>query len=196
MKHEGRFSFRSDCRAAKQPGKKGTKMKIDVKESMAAGGSPAQNMRKYESYKLAFDMIDEGIAGNCPLQSIAVEESILTDRISSTLNAGKQNASPANSLGHALRQWHPQKGSPDPNSALFDEKMEELFPRLDDWRKERNALLHAIVKSAQGDEPETPASEFLLRAMKAAKDGLALVRKVDKWTKRQIRKAVKVNIEK
>ncbi len=163
---------------------------------MAAGGPPAQNMRKYESYKLAFDMIDEGIAGNCPLQSIAVEESILTDRISSTLNAGKQNASPANSLGHALRQWHPQKGSPDPNSALFDEKMEKLFTRLDAWRKERNALLHAIVKSAQGDEPETPASEFLLRAMKAAKDGLALVRKVDKWTKRQIRKAAKVNIEK
>lgn len=155
--------------------------------------SKTKNMRKYESYKLAFDMIDEGIAGKCPLQAIAIEESILTDRLSSILNVGKPKAQPYDSIGKALWAWHPKRGNPVANAALFDEEMEALYPRLDNWRNERNLLLHGLAKSAQGDDPEIAAEEFMPRAMKAAKEGLVLVRKVDAWTKRQIRKAARNN---
>ena len=46
-----------------------------------ADGATTKNMRKYESYKLAFEMIEDGIANKCPLQSIAIEESIMSDRL-------------------------------------------------------------------------------------------------------------------
>lgn len=159
-------------------------------------GATAKNIRKYESYKLAFEMIEDGIANKCPLQSIAVEESILTDRLSSTLNVGKTKGKPFESLGAALCGWHPKKGTPHPNAVLFDAEMEKLYPRIDLWRQERNALLHAIVKSAQGAKPETDAADFISRAMKAAEDGKLLARSVCNWSRKQIRKSSRTNIGK
>lgn len=152
-----------------------------------------KNMRKQESYKLAFGMMNDALDRDCPLQAIAIAESILTDRLSSTLNVGRSKKPPKDTLGKVLSEWHPVKPgtSRNANSNLFDSEMESLFPKLEAWWKERNALLHGIAKSAQGEVPEICAEEFPLRAMKAAKDGLALVRKADAWAKRQIRKSRK-----
>ena len=69
--------------------------------------------------------------------------------------------------------------------------MEMLFPKLDAWWENRNALLHGIAKSAQEHPPEIDAADFMAYAMKTAKEGLMLVRKVDAWTKRQISAARK-----
>ena len=153
-------------------------------------------MRKYESYKLAFGMMKDALAKDCPLQVITIAESILTDRLSSTLNVGRQKKAPKDTLGRVLNEWHPRKtgASRNANSELFDAEMESLFPRLEAWWGERNMLLHGIAKSAQGEKPEIDAEDFIPRAMKAAKEGFALVRKIDAWTKRQIRNAEKTNI--
>lgn len=155
-----------------------------------------KNLCKYELYRLAFKMINDGLSRNCPLQSIAIEESILTDRLSSTLNVDDPKGLPFDSLGKALWAWRPKRGKPVANAALFDEEMGALYSHLDDWRRERNELLHSIAKSSQGEEPVIAEEEFMPRAMKAATEGYVLVRKVDAWTKRQIRKAAKFNIGK
>jgi hypothetical protein len=149
-----------------------------------------KNTVKYESYKLAFDMIAEAKERQCPLQAIAIEESILTDRLSSTLNVGKEGADPFDTLGQVLRAWHPNdsKKAPNPNSALFDDEMEKLYPRLKAWWNERNALLHGVAKSANGQGPETKAEDVACRAMAALEEGERLVREVDNWLKKQLNK--------
>ena len=48
-----------------------------------------KNYAKRDSYELAFRMIDNAIKYDCPLQAITIEESILADRLWSTLNVGK-----------------------------------------------------------------------------------------------------------
>ena len=52
------------------------------------GKTDKKNYPKYDSYRLAFKMIDDALKCGCPLQAITIEESILTDRLSSTLNVG------------------------------------------------------------------------------------------------------------
>ncbi len=150
-----------------------------------------KNMPKFNAYRLAFGMIKDALEKGCPLQAIAIEESVLTDRLSSTLNVGRPNRRAKSSLGCALGEWHPKKSNASRNAALFDDYMEMLFPKLDAWWKNRNALLHGIAKSAQGGTPEIDAADFMAYAMKTAKEGLMLVRKVDAWTKRQISAARK-----
>ena len=150
-----------------------------------------KNHAKYELYALAFRMIDDALQHGCPLQAIAVEESILTDRLSSTLNAGRVKASPKTSLGKALGEWKPKsaKSSPNANAALFDGEMEKMYPSLRQWWDDRCALLHAIVKSSQGEAPALSPDAFVALANKTAKTGLALSRRVDNWTRRRIRAA-------
>ena len=152
-----------------------------------------KNYAKRDSYALAFRMIDDALKFGCPLQAITIEESILTDRLSSTLNVGKENAKPCDTLGEVLHKWKPRNSrtSPDPNARLFDEEMTILFPRLDTWRRERNALLHGLAKSGQGEQPEIEASEFLDRANNAATEGFRLVKTVKTWSSKQIRMAKK-----
>ena len=148
-----------------------------------------KNMRKYESYKLAFDMIDEGIVGNCPLQSIAVEESIMSDRLWSALNATKEKGRKHETLGKALTAWRElkAKGQPTP----FDAEAEAMYEGLQRWWDKRSRLIHGIVKSFRGKGPQTTAAKFRQSAMNAAKLGKELARNVCNWSSKQISKSRK-----
>lgn len=152
-----------------------------------------KNLPKFNAYRMSFDMIKCALERDCPLQAIAVEESILTDRLSSTMNVCKPHAQPKDTLGRVLTEWHPQKpsASRNANASLFDEEMELLFPKLSAWWRMRNELLHGIAKSAQGEGPSGSVDDFMADARSAAKKGYALVRKVDAWTKKQIKAARK-----
>lgn len=146
------------------------------------------NTAKGKAYALAFGMINTALEKGCPLQAITIEESILTDRISSTLNARRDTKTPFSTLNGALREWEKQtKGG----ESLFNKEMTVLLPQLEAWWKERNALLHGIAKSPCGEGPTIPAEEFMARAEKAAKEGLDLARRVARWTQKQVRQARK-----
>ena len=69
---------------------------------MASGQAENKNYAKRDSYALAFEMISTAIRHNFPLQAIAVEESIMSDRIWSALNASKTNGGSKETLGRAL----------------------------------------------------------------------------------------------
>ena len=158
---------------------------------MATKQTEKKNYAKRDSYALAFKMIADALKYGCPLQAIAIEESILTDRLSSTLNVGSKGGEPCPTLGAALNKWKPSdsKMQPHSNSKLFDKEMDALYPQLDAWRKERNSLLHGLAKSIQGIGPDIPADIFLGRAMNAATEGLRLVNKVKAWTQKQVNHA-------
>ena len=148
-----------------------------------------KNIRKYEAYRLAFKMIDDGMANNCPLQSIAVEESIMSDRLWSALNFTKGNSEKRETLGKALDAWKGLRktGQPTP----FDVEAEAMYGDLCQWWDARNRIIHGIVKSFRGTAPRIRASNFVSCAMAAARNGKELSRKVCNWSKRQIRKSRK-----
>lgn len=156
-----------------------------------------KNYPKYDSYRLAFGMIADALKYGCPLQAITIEESILTDRLSSTLNVGISKGKPYQTLGSVLNAWRPKKkgGQPHPNAKLFDLEMNNLYERLDKWREARNLLLHGLVKSFQGEGPETSAVDFIKTATEQAEEGLYLVKKVKNWVQKQVRNAKKAKVK-
>jgi hypothetical protein len=147
------------------------------------------NTAKGKAYALAYGMINTALENGCPLQAITIEESLLTDRQSSTLNAHNASKTPFMTLNRALSEWKRQKAR---GESLFDDEMNGLLPQLEEWWDERNALLHGIAKSPCGQGPDIPAEEFVARAEKAAKEGVKLARKVSRWTQKQVAKARKV----
>ncbi len=147
------------------------------------------NTAKGKSYALAYGMIRAAMEKDCPLQAIAIEESIITDRLSSTLNVGKDKAEPCSSLGQVLRErnGNPLKGvAPNANAALFDKEMVKLLPRLEAWWRNRNAMLHGIAKSACGEGPEIESEAFMETARQVAVEGKDLADIIKKWTAKQV----------
>jgi len=157
------------------------------------------NIAKHDAYALAFRMMDDAIAHRYPLQAITIEESILADRLWSTLNVGKAiNPSwqAQRQLGDALKAWHPEgsgfkesKWNENRKILSDDPVMEALFKPLDVWWLQRCRLLHGIAKSFQGEAPEIPAESFVEEAMLAAVSGREYVTQVANWTKKSIRQA-------
>lgn len=148
-----------------------------------------KNYAKGNAYALAHQLIKNSIEQGFPLQAITIEESILSDRLWSTLHVNEEKKAKVETLGKALSLWGPDCKKPSKNANLFDEEMLKVKPRLDSWWKDRCAVLHGMVKSFQGEAPEIAAENFILHAAKVAKEGLALVKTVSAWSKKQIRYA-------
>jgi len=164
---------------------------------MANDKDTKKNYAKRDSYALAFKMIDDALKYGCPLQAITIEESVLTDRLSSVLNVGIADGKPYKTLGAVLVAWKPKSSTkkPHPNARLFDAEIEKLYFRLDNWRQDRNKLLHGLAKSFQGEGPEISATDFTQQAMDTAIEGLKLANKIKNWVQKQVRKAKKERVK-
>jgi len=85
------------------------------------------NVGKRDAYALAFEMIDEAIEAHCPLQAIAIEESVLSDRLWSTLNVGRDRVSDSDlkkqGLGSALIQLKNAVDGKENSCRLFDDEL-------------------------------------------------------------------------
>ena len=152
-----------------------------------------KNYAKRDSYALAFGMISTAIRHNFPLQAIAVEESIMSDRLWSALNASKPQGGIKETLGRALEEWTRlvKEGNPHP----LGEEAEAMRGDLVRWWDSRNKLIHGIVKSFRGEEPKITAVNFERSAAKAALKGEELSRRVCNWSHTQIRKAKKGGVK-
>ena len=153
------------------------------------------NIEKGKSYKLALEQVQKAIRAKCFLEAITIEESLLADRLWSTLNVGRTPQKKIPTLGVALEKWHPSKpdknGNPIPphkNAHLFKGEMECLYPSLRYWWEMRCDLLHGIGKSTQGGAPKISADAFQNEAESVARFGLMAFRYVDAWVENQIRK--------
>lgn len=152
-----------------------------------------KNREKEASYRLAYSMINDALRKDCPLQAITIEESILADRLWSTLNVDRSPTEKMGTLGLALNQWQPgldKNGNPisaNRNAALFDQEMEDICYLIRHWWNERNLLLHGIVKSPQGTGPGIKAADYQHRAYMAALAGLCLSNKVKNWVSKKVR---------
>jgi hypothetical protein len=150
-----------------------------------------KNVKKYESYKYAFERLQEAIEREFFLESIVIAESIIADRLLSymveriqVLELSDKLPTPRISLGNLIQQW-----------ARLEQKVpyrdwEDLISEVDKWRGDRNECAHGLVKSNPGNSTK-PVVEFLNTARDCALQGKKLARDVCDWTQRrksQIRK--------
>ena len=160
---------------------------------MANDKDTKKNYAKRDSYALAFGMIATAIHHNFPLQAIAVEESIISDRLWSALNASETSGGKKETLGKALDTWKElvKNGVSNP----LGEEAESMREDLASWWDSRNKLIHGIVKSFRGDGPKIIAANFERSAMKAAVKGEELARQVCNWSAKQVHKAKKGGVK-
>ncbi len=149
-----------------------------------------KNIAKYESYKLAFQLINDSISHNFPLEAVAIEESIISDRLWSSLHAAKVPKLKHETLGDALCAIKGNKNNSIVSSVLGAELL-ALENDLSNWWEVRNKVLHGIVKPQKDDRPAITATTFVRSAMKAAREGKNLARKVATLTREQIRHTLK-----
>ncbi len=145
----------------------------------------AKNMEKYYSYKLAFERIDLAIKNKFPLEAIVIEESIISDRLRSyceTSELGERFEGFCDLLQRASEYAFVNCDElynligfiKDPDNSSKD-----ASESIDQWRLERNRLVHKIVKTSKsGLAPEIPANEFIDRAVEIAKYGKEHARKI------------------
>jgi len=142
------------------------------------------NVTKFDSYREAWARIklsqDEGFY----LEAIAIEESILTDRLVSFLTRPdcqtpikKNNKGRYPSFGNLIKLLSDDIGEP-----LAIGEFEDICVSLDEWREKRNQAVHALVASDPGS-PTIPVDAFLNEAKEAADLGAELAMAVSGWHK-------------
>ncbi len=147
---------------------------------MTAGTT--KNIKKYESYKYAFQRLQEAIEGEFFLESIIIAESIISDRLLSylvqriqVLESTAQLPNERTSLGALTKQWRQLE------QKVPYKDWEDLISEVDQWRGDRNECAHGLVKSRPGS-PTQPVEEFLNKARVCSLQGKQLSRAVCNWT--------------
>jgi len=138
------------------------------------------NVEKYMSYTEAWKRVNEAQEKEFYLEAVTIQESIICDRLISYL-VGTGAISRKSKLrdyprfSRLLNEWKDAATHPISQDGYAD-----LRSEVDDWREERNHLIHGMVKSHPGT-PTEPIEDFLTRAKEAAEEGTQLARAVCNW---------------
>ena len=124
---------------------------------------------RYLRYKLAFDRLDEALEQGWLLEAISLEESIITDRLLSTLQAKGEAVSSRQSLGNLIAQ---AKKAITGSGELIEG---DVFHELDQWRDARNECVHGFCKLDDHAYADNSAEIFSEKMWETAKKGRELV---------------------
>lgn len=142
------------------------------------------NKSKYNSYTVGWDRINQSIEQGFFLEAVAIEESIIFDRLRSFLvfyeGGDIDNTVP---LKKIVRRWQDalNRMVKEDRSFSFDG---QLASDTLAWVDNRNAVIHTIVRSKPG-EPTREITEFLIHAEQTAKSGKLIARAISDWFRRQ-----------
>lgn len=141
------------------------------------------NKQKYLSYRLALGRIGHAISEEFPIEAIAIEESIISDRLHSFV---RHYSGPLDIERTSLRAL--VKKSLIICNTNKDEEGKQLLEIISDWIDLRNNVIHGIAKAPQNEGPPISAKQFVEFAMNVAAEGRTLTRDVLDWHKRVSRK--------
>ena len=136
------------------------------------------NVPKHTSFAWATQQMKAAHAAGFHLEAIALAESSLRDRIWSYLHGTAAVQLGANHATVGALAKH----------AVFVAANPELSGRTVQWGKNRNAVIHAVVKSPPGQAP-MPIADYRSLAASTAAEGIELVRLVGNWHKREKRRS-------
>ena len=124
---------------------------------------------RYLRYKLAFERLDEALEESWLLEVISLEESIITDRLMSILDAKGETVSKKQSLSRLIS--HAKKLMIGGGATVDG----DFFHELEQWRDARNECFHAFCKLDDHAYAENSAEIFSEQMMDTAKKGRELV---------------------
>lgn len=107
---------------------------------LKAPTTPEIGTAKAILFRTAFNRIDRAIKNGFHLEAIVIIESLICDRIESTISIVTHSEIYPETLGPLLSQLRKLSVFP-----------EELLNDLDSWRKERNLVMHQMVKITNSD---------------------------------------------
>jgi hypothetical protein len=141
------------------------------------------NASKHEAYREAWLRIRLAQENGFFLEAITIQESIISDRLTSYLTSLTASKPKAKTLSDLIRQWRAEVSKSSSETSSVD-----LIDAVNEWRKLRNDAVHAIVKS-DSDQTTQSINLFLEKAKKAAEQGERLAREVTDWCRKEKRKA-------
>jgi hypothetical protein len=154
------------------------------RKSKTSSKKVAGNVEKYYSYCEAWSRIKLAQENGFYLEAIAIQESIISDRLISYLHreievTSSINHSQFTSLNELIKKWRSEfpKG-------LSSGSYSNLIEAVDQWRLSRNKVIHAIVKSKPG-QPTQSIDLFLQQAKEAAEAGDKIAREICNWCKKK-----------
>ena len=135
---------------------------------------------RFSLYKEAYARINEVMAKGFFLEAIALEESLIADRLESRISFLTQSDFGFRTLEKLISQVAGKE---------TDGQFKNLVTvDLDPWRVQRNTALHEMAKLADGDT--SAWADRMKNAEAAARKGLNVLRKIDHRFK-QLRRAGK-----
>ncbi len=140
------------------------------------------NGPKCLAYREAWTRIKESQEQGFYLEAIKIEESIISDRLSSYFRNVLKTEKQPNSLKGMQDLW--KKHHPE---SIISGGYDDLIFELDKWRKERNQAIHAIVQSHT--HSERSIDSFLLHSKNVAARGEKLTSAISRWCDKKIREA-------
>ena len=148
-----------------------------------------KNKMKGNSYAAAWERIKSANEAGYYLESVALCESIMSDRLISYISgvSGK-SMSLTTPFSQIIKKWEKTAGS------VAWGAYKDLPDAVDAWRKKRNVVVHGFVKSNPGTPTECVDS-VLDRAKDAAVEGCSLARAVCAWHKQQLAAAKRSNVK-
>lgn len=163
-----------------------------LREKPEPNSSHKRNMARYAAYKLAFEQITRAIKEGFPIEAIALEEGIMSDRLESAAEgkglrlkcSGKQRTANFSNLVKTVESESDFKSLRDALSAK-NLSIEDLKA----WGKTRNDFVHNVAHGAPGTAPAIDATVFHKEGLTLAKQGLAFARLICAWSKSEIRAA-------
>lgn len=147
---------------------------------------------KKERYVEAFSRIDSSISSKHFFEAITIEESIISDRLASFLEATqtlKVDQIHRQSFANLIMLW--MIATQNPGSIW--ETCDSLISRVDGWRKDRNRYVHGLVKFPSGKANVPNTTDFIAGAKNTAQTGKSLANEVSDWRKRQTQLKRKYN---
>lgn len=148
------------------------------------------NVVKGEAYREAWVRIVEAQEAGFYLEAVAIEESIISDRLISFLaRPTADNPLLPDRKGHwplfgkLIERWQGEfpEGIAVPGHS-------DLTREVGEWKDRRNDVIHSLVKSDPAAAPVKVAA-FLKQAKRCAAKGALLAKAVSQWHKKQLREA-------
>jgi len=147
---------------------------------------PTGNVKKFFSYREAWTRVKQSQAAGFYLESIALIESIISDRLTSVLVKSGQIQRKTEirkypGFSDLIRAWTALCPTPIEQGNYSD-----LQASVDTWRLNRNQLIHGMVRSHPGG-PTVDILDFVTDAQLTAQQGEKLARAVCSWSSRWLK---------
>lgn len=142
------------------------------------------NKIKYHSYKAAYSRMNLAMKSGFYLEAIAIQESIISDRLLSFAVRSGQLVVTKEKL-HSITFSKLIKIS----KVYFDNQ--KLVNDIENFRLQRNQCLHGFVKSFPG-KPTIVVNDFMALLIQTSKAGKKLTREIDYWHKKMKRNNFKI----